>query len=92
MEAVGDYFAREAPAYAQGFVDGAFAAVDRLEVFPHSGRMVPEIEDSDIREVIYKGYRIFHIVSDSDGDVTVDILSVFQSTRQFGGDEGFELR
>lgn len=54
--------------------------------------MVPEIEDSDIREVIYKGYRIFHIVSDSDGDVTVDILSVFQSTRQFGGDEGFELR
>ncbi|MEM1041021.1 MAG: type II toxin-antitoxin system RelE/ParE family toxin [Bacteroidota bacterium] len=90
LEAVGDYLAREAPTYAQAFVDGAFAAVERLEVFPNSGRAVPEIEDAALREIIYKGYRIFHLVSDAEGEEEVEILSVFHSTRQFGGSEGRE--
>ncbi len=90
LEAIGDYLAREAPAYAQAFVDGAFAAVERLEVFPHSGRAVPEIEEEALREVIYKGYRIFHLVSGSEEEAEVDVLSMFHSTRQFGGGEGLE--
>ncbi len=73
LEAIGDYLAREAPAYAQAFVDGAFAAVKRLETFPNSGRAVPEIEDAALREVIYRGYRIFHIVSDSGGQAEVEM-------------------
>lgn len=52
LRAIGDYLAREAPAYAQAFVDGAFDAVERLEVFPHSGRAVPEIGDPDLREIV----------------------------------------
>ena len=82
LRAIGDYLAHEAPAYAQTFVDGAFDTVERLETFPHSGRAVPEIGDPDLREIMYKGYRIFHIVTDSD---EVEVLSVFHSTRQFGG-------
>lgn len=90
LEAIGDYLAREAPAYAQAFVDGAFAAVERLEVFPRSGRAVPEIGDEDLREVIYKGYRIFHLVGGSEEDTEVQVLSVLHATRQFGGSEGLE--
>jgi plasmid stabilization system protein ParE len=92
LEAIGDHLAREAPAYAQAFVDSLFAAVERLEVFPNSGRAVPEIEDAALREVIHKGYRIFHIVSSSEEETEaeVEILSVFHSTRQFGGSEGSE--
>ena len=84
LEAVGDYLARESPAYAQAFVDGAFRATERLGVFPQSGRAVPEIEDEAVREILYHGYRIFHIVSEDDADVTVQILSVFHSARPFG--------
>lgn len=90
LEAIGDYLARETPAYAQAFVDGAFVAVERLEAFPHSGRAVPEIEDAALREVIYKGYRIFHMVGGSEDEPEVEVLSVFHSTRQFGGGEGLE--
>ncbi|MEM6784630.1 MAG: type II toxin-antitoxin system RelE/ParE family toxin [Bacteroidota bacterium] len=86
LEAIGDYLAREAPAYAQAFVDGAFDAVKQLELFPRSGRAVPEIRDVALREVIYRGYRIFHIVSERDTGIEVDILSVFHSTRQFGAE------
>lgn len=88
LEGIGDYLAREAPAYAQAFVDGAFAAVERLEVFPHSGRAVPEIEDAALREVIYKGYRVFHLVSGSEGEEEVEVLAVVHSTQQFGGSSG----
>jgi toxin ParE1/3/4 len=85
LEAIGDFLAGGAAAYAQAFVDGAFAAVDRLELFPCSGRGVPEVGDTALREVIYKGYRIFHIVSGPDGDEDVEILAVVHSTRQLGG-------
>ncbi len=90
LRAIGDYLAREAPVYAQTFVDGAFSAVERLETFPNSGRAVLEIGDDALREVLYQGYRLFHIVSE-DGD-EVDILSAVHSTRAFGGDTGFEPR
>lgn len=87
---MGDYLAREAPAYAQAFVDGAFAAVERLETFPNSGRVVPEMDVAELREVLYRGYRVFHIVSGSGDEMEVEILSVVHSTRQFGGGPGAE--
>ena len=92
LEAVGDYLARESPAYAQALVDGAFAAVDRLVVFPRSGRVVPEIGDEALREVIYRGYRIIHLVSGVEGAEEIDVLAVIHSTRQFGGEAGREPR
>jgi toxin ParE1/3/4 len=71
-------------------MDGAFSVVDRLESYPASGRMVPEIEDAALREVIYKGYRIFHLVTGASGEESVEILAVVHSTRQSGGSGGFE--
>ena len=90
LEAIGDYLAREAPAYAQLFVDGAFDAAERLSAFPRSGRAVPDLGQVDLRELLHKGYRIVHLVSED--DARVDILTVFHQTRQFGGDEGLEPR
>ena len=92
LEAIGDYLAREAPAYAQAFVDGAFTAADRLELFPRLGRAVPETEDAALREMLYRGYRLIHIVSGLEGDEEVELLTVVHSTRPLGGDEGLEPR
>ena len=86
LEAIGDFIAREAPRYAQMLADGAFQAVERLEIFPHSGRVVPEIGDASIREILYRGYRILHIVSGEEGTEEVKILTVFHSSMSFGGE------
>ena len=86
LEAIGDFIAREAPRYGQMLADGAFKAVDRLEIFPHSGRVVPEIGDESIREILYRGYRILHIVSGEEGSEEVKILTVFHSSMPFGGE------
>jgi len=48
-----------------------FEAVDRLSDFPESGRMVPELEERAVRELVYGAYRVFYRVGDA-----VTVLSV----------------
>ncbi len=55
--------------------------------FPRSGHVVSEIGDESIREVLYGGYRILHIVSGENGMEEVKILTVFHSSMPFGGEE-----
>jgi toxin ParE1/3/4 len=52
-------------------------AAQRTAVFPTSGRIVPEIDRSDIREVILENYRIVYQSSET----TITILTVFESHR-----------
>jgi toxin ParE1/3/4 len=52
LEAIGDFIARDAPSMAQVFVERVFAAIAHLEAFPRSGRVVPEIGQEDIREMV----------------------------------------
>jgi plasmid stabilization system protein ParE len=70
-------------------VDGALAAV-AVGGFPFSGRAVPEIGDTDLREVIYRGHRIFRVVLGTEGDKRVEVLAVTHSSRQFGGGSSLE--
>jgi plasmid stabilization system protein ParE len=52
-------------------------AVQRTALFPASGRIVPEIDRSDIREVILENYRIVYQLSET----TITIFTVFESHR-----------
>jgi len=83
LEAIGDFIARDAQSFAQVFVDRVFGSVDRLAVFPRSGRIVPEIGQENIREIVFGNYRIVYLVSEDD----VSILTVFHGSRQFGLDD-----
>jgi len=60
LSGIREFISRDSKYYAQKFVDDAFRAVERLEVFPESGRMVPERYDPDFREVIFGSYRIIY--------------------------------
>jgi len=55
------------------------AAVGQLEVFPESGRAVPEFEDTQVRELIRRAYRIVYRLV---GDDQVQVLAVHHGTRQ----------
>ena len=59
------------------FAERVFAAVKRLEAFPRSGRVVPEIGQEDIREIIFGSYRIVYVVSEGE----VNMLTVFHAAR-----------
>lgn len=60
VEAIRAYVARDSPHYAQLVIDRIVAAVAPLEGSPRSGRVVPEVGDESLREVIHGNYRIVY--------------------------------
>ena len=60
------YIARDKPEAARSWLEGMFEAVDQLEAFPQSGRIVPEIGLPEYREIVYrKSHRIVYYVDKS---------------------------
>lgn len=55
-----NYIAEDSPAYAINFAERIILAVDRLETFPKLGRIVPEYQDANVRELIVGNYRIIY--------------------------------
>ena len=75
--AIYDYIAQDSPFYAQRMVDRLTRRSQQLVDFPRSGRMVPEYETEDIRELIEKPYRLIYRIS-PDG---IEILAVIHGAR-----------
>ena len=79
LEAIADFIAGESPQFASLFVIDVLHAVERLATFPRSGRIVPELRNVDVREVLLGNYRIVYRVK---GDA-VEILCVWHGARLF---------
>lgn len=62
VDAIADHIARDSPDQAALFVERLFQATERLRLFPHSGRVIPEIGQEDRREVVYGAYPIMYRV------------------------------
>jgi toxin ParE1/3/4 len=77
LEAIAEFISQDSPHYSSLFVLDVLYAVDRLIRFPKSGRVVPEINDPVVREVILGSYRIIYRVRQD----LVEILSVFHGSR-----------
>jgi toxin ParE1/3/4 len=59
LEAITGFIAKDSPYYARLFAIDTLGAIDRLAKFPKSGRIVPELRNPVIREVILGNYRLF---------------------------------
>ena len=55
---IAEYIARDNPSAAMIWVETLFDKVEILKSSPKSGRVVPESNRDDIRELIYGNYRI----------------------------------
>ena len=80
LAAIQEYIGRDSRRYARRFVRQLVQATRRLETEPLSGRVVPEFASQQLREVIYRGYRIVYRFR-GDG---VEILAVIHGARQLG--------
>ncbi|PKB80398.1 MAG: plasmid stabilization protein [SAR202 cluster bacterium Io17-Chloro-G9] len=61
--AVYEHLAGDSPIYAKRIVDRLIRRSEQAAEFPRSGRIVPEYENQDIREVIERPYRIIYRVA-----------------------------
>jgi toxin ParE1/3/4 len=57
---IAEYISRDNPTASEKWVDTVFHKVEQLKSFPESGRIVPEINSKDFRELIYGNYRIVY--------------------------------
>ena len=81
VEAIRDYVARDSLHYASLLASRLVSSVESLAEFPDSGRIVPEIGDPELRELIVGNYRIVYQVEQG----TATVLTVFHAARLFPG-------
>ncbi|MBI5894095.1 MAG: type II toxin-antitoxin system RelE/ParE family toxin [Deltaproteobacteria bacterium] len=61
-----DYIARDSKYYAQKVSQDIIDKSEKLNLFPEIGRIVPEIDDPNIREIFIYSYRlIYEVLPDS---------------------------
>jgi addiction module RelE/StbE family toxin len=60
LEGIRDYIAKDSEFYAIRLIERVFQVIEKLKLFPESGRVVQEIDDINIRELILMNYRIIY--------------------------------
>ena len=79
IDAIAEFISRDSVDRAALFVTRMFEITDRLQGFPLSGRVIPEIDDQYCREIVYGSYRIMYRVEGND----VWITAVVHGARDF---------
>jgi len=79
IDAIAEFISRDSIDRAALFVTRMFEITDRLQEFPLSGRVIPEIGSQDCREIIYGSYRIMYRIEGND----VWITGVVHGARDF---------
>jgi addiction module RelE/StbE family toxin len=69
---IANYIAKDKPTVAENWVDKIFSKVESLASSPKSGRIVPEINKDQYREIIYGNYRILYRIEEK----RISILTV----------------
>jgi addiction module RelE/StbE family toxin len=60
IEEIYEYIAKDSKNYANVFITNILTLVKGIPDFPNKGRIVPEYIDKNLRELIYKNYRIVY--------------------------------
>ena len=74
-----EYISEEDPIVAKQFTLALIGHAEQLESFPKRGKVDPRIGAGRIRELAYRGYRIFYTVYED--KKRVDILLVWHGAR-----------
>ncbi|HLM67186.1 MAG TPA: type II toxin-antitoxin system RelE/ParE family toxin [Longimicrobium sp.] len=57
------YIAADRPGVASSWREGLIDVADRIAAFPESGRMVPELESPQMRELLYTSFRVIYVLA-----------------------------
>jgi len=79
LRSIREFIERDSPQYGRMVAERIFDSTTRLEAFPLSGRVVPELGRPDLREIVVGDYRV---VYRAESDACV-LLTVFRSSRLF---------
>lgn len=77
LDGIYQYIAQNSPEYAKAMVDRLTRRSEQVGSFPQSGRVVPEYQMDQIREVLEGSYRIIYYIKPDQ----IDVLAVIHAAR-----------
>lgn len=80
LEDVLAYIAEDSPTAAQRFLDVVLETGRSLSSLAERGRVVPELQRDDIREILVYQYRLIYAVTESE----VHVVAFIHGARDFG--------
>jgi toxin ParE1/3/4 len=78
LSGIYNYIAQTSTQYASRVVDRITRRSEQIAKFPFSGRVVPEFETEQIREVIEDSYRIIYYIKPEQ----IDVIAVIHGSQQ----------
>lgn len=79
LEEIISYISSDSEDHAKLFAAKIIRAVEKTSVFPYSGRVVPELNNEQIRENIVQNIRVIYRIKDN----TMEVIRVLHSARDF---------
>ena len=77
LDNIANFISKDSPKYAQILVKQIYEMISHLEQFPKFGRKVPEYNDPNLREILYKNYRIIYLIKQKH----IEIISIIHGSR-----------
>jgi addiction module RelE/StbE family toxin len=80
LKEIYEYIRKDSEYYANKTINKIEEYINNLKFFPYSGRKIPEINQENFLEIIYKKYRIMYKIESVN---KISILRIFHSSRNF---------
>ncbi len=87
LEEIGDYISRDSHNYAMLTLEKLIETAKLIETNPLIGRVVPEVKQTNIREIITGNYRIIYQISNKG---FAYVLTIHHSSRLFSNNPAFK--
>lgn len=78
LKSIGEYIARDSKRYAKIQVQRLVSRTSILKLQPETGKIVPEINESNIKELIEGNYRIIYKIVNPN---QIDIITIHHTSR-----------
>ena len=79
LKAIYDYIAEDSKIYAKKVVNSIIEKTDYIDNFPKCGRIVPEIENENIRETFIYSYRLIYEITEKH----IEIIALIHGKRDY---------
>ena len=79
LKQIHDYIAKDSKYYARRVIQEIVAKTETLTELPEIDRIVPEVSDQNVRELIVYSYRLVYEISASG----IEILAIIHGKRDF---------
>jgi toxin ParE1/3/4 len=78
LEDIELYISQDSPLLARRFISKIFDRIDQLYSYPKSGKIVPELKNDQLRELLINKYRIIYQIADNS---TINIVRIIHGSR-----------